>query len=100
MMARLVTTNSRIRLPIPIRFYQVGCGGAGSGATIPVVSVFKRLPGTHMHIRTPIMVGLIVLLFVVLSAFCYYHTVAPGETLRLPVADLRTPDLWNARLSP
>jgi hypothetical protein len=37
------------------------------------VSVFKRLPQSHVHIRTPITVGLVVLLVVVLSAFCYYR---------------------------
>jgi hypothetical protein len=37
------------------------------------VSVFKRLPQTHVHIRTPIMIGLVVLLVIVLSAFCYYR---------------------------
>jgi hypothetical protein len=37
------------------------------------VSVFKRQPGTHMHIRTPITIGVVVLLVVFLSAFCYYH---------------------------
>jgi hypothetical protein len=42
------------------------------GATIRYVSVFKRLPGTHMHVRTPIMLALIVLLVLLLSAFCYY----------------------------
>jgi hypothetical protein len=26
-----------------------------------------------MHIRTPITIGVVVLLVVVLSAFCYYH---------------------------
>jgi hypothetical protein len=30
-----------------------------------------------VHIRTPIVVGLIVLLVVLLSAFCYYRAVAP-----------------------
>lgn len=30
-----------------------------------------------MHVRTPIMVGVIVLLVVLLSAFCYYRVVAP-----------------------
>jgi hypothetical protein len=37
------------------------------------MSVFKRQPGTHMHIRTPVTLGVVVLLVVVLSAFCYYH---------------------------
>ena len=37
------------------------------------VSVFKRQPDTHMHIRTPVMIGVVVLLVIVLSTFCYYH---------------------------
>jgi hypothetical protein len=37
------------------------------------VSVFKRLPGSHMHIRTPVMIGVIMLLIVLLSAVCYYE---------------------------
>jgi hypothetical protein len=37
------------------------------------VSVFKRLPGSHMHIRTPITIGVILVLVVLLSAFCYYR---------------------------
>jgi hypothetical protein len=41
------------------------------------VSVFKRLPPTHTHVRTPIMLGLILLLVVVLSAVCYYRVGAP-----------------------
>jgi hypothetical protein len=43
------------------------------------VSVFKRLPNTHVHVRTSITIALIVLLVVLLSAFCYYRTAAPGE---------------------
>jgi hypothetical protein len=43
------------------------------GGTIPFVSVFKRLPGSHMHVRTPIMIGVILMLVVVLSGFCYYR---------------------------
>jgi hypothetical protein len=38
-----------------------------------IVSVFKRLPSSHVHVRTPIMLGMIVLLVVLLSAFCYYR---------------------------
>ena len=41
------------------------------------MAVFKRLPGSHVHVRTPIMIGVIVLLVIVLSAFCYYRVVAP-----------------------
>ena len=43
----------------------------------PTVPVFKRHSGEHVHIRAPIMVGLIVLLVVLLSAFCYYRVSAP-----------------------
>jgi hypothetical protein len=46
----------------------------GSGATIPYVAVFKRLPGSHMHVRTPIMIGVILVLVVLMSGFCYYRT--------------------------
>ena len=49
---------------------------AGSGATIPYVSVFKRLPGSHMHVRTPIMIGVILMLVILLSGFCYYRVSA------------------------
>jgi hypothetical protein len=44
-----------------------------SGGSIRYVSVFKRLPRSHMHVRTPIMIGVILMLVVVLSAFCYYQ---------------------------
>jgi len=37
------------------------------------VSVFKREPPTHMHIRTSITFGVVILLVVVLSAVCYYR---------------------------
>jgi hypothetical protein len=39
----------------------------------PYVSVFKRLPGTHMHVRTSVMIGVILMLVVLLSAVCYYR---------------------------
>ena len=39
----------------------------------PYVSVFKRLPSSHVHVRTPVMLGVIMLLVVVLSGFCYYR---------------------------
>ena len=42
-------------------------------ATIQSVPVFKRVPGSHVHVRTPIMIGVILLLVVLLSAFCYYR---------------------------
>ena len=48
------------------------------------MSVFKRLPRTHMHIRTSVMLGLVVLLVVLLSAFCYYRAGAPAQ----PVSSL------------
>ena len=38
----------------------------------PYVSVFKRLPGSHMHVRTPIMLGIILVLVVLLSALWWY----------------------------
>jgi hypothetical protein len=37
------------------------------------VSVFKRQPASHMHVRAPIMIGMVVLFVVVLSAVCYYR---------------------------
>ena len=46
-----------------------------------------------MHIRTPILFALIVLLVVLLSAFCYYQTVAPGEPRTRPVSALSAPAL-------
>jgi hypothetical protein len=39
----------------------------------PIVSVFKHHSGDHIHVRTPVMLGVIVLLVVLLSAFCYYR---------------------------
>ena len=42
-------------------------------ATIRDVSVFKRVTPTHVHVRTPVMIGVIFLLVVVLSAVCYYR---------------------------
>jgi hypothetical protein len=38
-----------------------------------IVSVFKRQPASHMHVRTPVMIGIICLLVVLLSAVCYYR---------------------------
>jgi len=38
------------------------------------VSVFKRSPGSHRHIRTSVTIGLVVLMVVLLSAFCPYRT--------------------------
>lgn len=35
--------------------------------------VFKRVTPTHVHVRTPVMIGLIFLLVVLLSAVCYYR---------------------------
>jgi hypothetical protein len=37
------------------------------------VPVFKRHSPNHVHVRTPIMLGLIVLLVLLLSAVCYYR---------------------------
>ena len=37
------------------------------------MSVFKRVTPTHVHVRTPIMIGVILLLVVLLSAVCYYR---------------------------
>ena len=54
------------------------CSVAGSGATIPYVSVFKRLPGSHMHVKTTIMIGVILMLVVLLSGFCYYRVGGEG----------------------
>lgn len=61
------------------------------GGSIPPVTVFKQAPGTHVHVRTPIMLGVIVLLVIVLSAFCYYRLNAPvppasGEPPFVPVS--------------
>jgi hypothetical protein len=41
------------------------------------VTVFKHRVGDHVQVRTPIMLGVIVLLVVVLSGFCYYRLGAP-----------------------
>lgn len=47
--------------------------GRADGGTIRYVSVFKRLPGSHVHVRTPIMLGVILMFVVLLSGFCYYR---------------------------
>ncbi len=53
--------------------------GAGRGvrsaenATIGLVSVFKRQPASHVHIRVPVMIGVVGLLVVLLSSVCYYR---------------------------
>ena len=39
----------------------------------PIVPVFKHQSGDRIHVRTPVMLGVIVLLVVLLSAFCYYR---------------------------
>lgn len=49
-----------------------GAPTAGN-ATIWSVGVFKRLGPTHVHVRTPIMIGLIILLVMLGSAVCYYR---------------------------
>ena len=40
------------------------------------MSVFKWVTPTHVHVRTTVMVGLILLLVVLLSAVCYYRVSA------------------------
>ena len=40
------------------------------------VSVFKRGSPTHVHIRTPVMIGVVGLLVILLSAVCYYRVSA------------------------
>jgi hypothetical protein len=37
------------------------------------MSVFKSSGPSHLHVRTPIMMGMIVLLVLLGSAFCYYR---------------------------
>ena len=37
------------------------------------MSVFKRTGPYHLHVRTPIMLGVIVLLVLIGSTFCYYR---------------------------
>ncbi|HUE88195.1 MAG TPA: hypothetical protein VMO26_19140 [Vicinamibacterales bacterium] len=37
------------------------------------MTVFKQLPGSHMHVRTPIMLGVILVLVILMSGFCYYR---------------------------
>lgn len=44
---------------------------------MPVLSVFKRLSAERLSVRTPIKLGVVLLLVVVLSAFCYYRVGAP-----------------------
>src|SRR5687767_14478957 len=78
MIARLVTTKSRMRFPIifslagPVEILQ-DLSAAPERCYHPFVSVFKRHSGDHIHVRTPVMIGVIVLLVFVLSAFCYYR---------------------------
>lgn len=43
----------------------------------PDVSVFKRQSLHRFQVRTPVMIGVIVLLVFILSAFCYYRVSAP-----------------------
>jgi len=45
-------------------------------ATMRPVSVFKRGSPTHVHIRTPVMIGVVGLLVILLSAVCYYRVSA------------------------
>jgi len=45
------------------------------------VAVFKRLSGSHMHVRTPILIGVILVFVVLMSGFCYYSRgVGSGST--------------------
>ena len=37
------------------------------------MGVFKRSGPDHLHVRTPVMMGVIVLLVLLGSAFCYYR---------------------------
>lgn len=37
------------------------------------MGVFKRSGPYHLHVRTPIMIGVIVLLVLLGSTFCYYR---------------------------
>ena len=37
------------------------------------MAVFKRSGPSHLHVRTPIMLGMILLLVLIGSAFCYYR---------------------------
>jgi len=37
------------------------------------VSVFKRLGPSHIHVRTPVMLALVILLVLLLSAVCHYR---------------------------
>jgi hypothetical protein len=48
------------------------------------VSVFKETPGTHLHVRTPIMVGVIFVLVILLSALFYYTRTPPPSEPRAP----------------
>ncbi len=52
------------------------------------MTVFKRLPDSQVHVRTPIMIAVVLLLVVLVSGFCYYRAVAPTA----PVSDERRPD--------
>lgn len=46
------------------------------------MSVFKESPGTHVHVRTSITIGLVIALVIALSAFCFYRrpAIAPEST--------------------
>jgi hypothetical protein len=50
------------------------------------VSVFKESPRTHLHVRTPIAIGLVLVLVIALSAFCYYRrpAIAPSNPMSAP----------------
>lgn len=53
------------------------------------VAVFKRLSGSHLHVRTPIMIGLILVLVVLMSGFCYYR----GGSVKFQGSNLGTLEL-------
>jgi hypothetical protein len=67
---------------------------AGGDATIPYVTVFKQLPGSHMHVRTPIMLGVILVLVILMSGFCYYRV---GSNLGISDADAVVPGFVSQR---
>jgi hypothetical protein len=52
----------------------------------PPVSVFQERPGTHLHVRTPIMIGVILMLVILLSALFYYTRTPTPVAPAAPVA--------------
>jgi len=47
------------------------------------VSFFKRLGPSHIHVRTPIMIGLVILLVLLISAVCHYRVPAGQWSAKL-----------------